>query len=175
MCLQPVYIVRAGTCVSYGSYEIPAHTTSSAHSICSLGDLHLGGSCRSSAQGGKSISRTVARGAQIPSPVLSSLERACQNCHSQNTEWPWYSAIPPISWQIHNDVDHGRQFMDLSKWSSYSEAKKRGILISIRAAVQTHAMPPTKYVWMHPEAKLSAAEQRSLENWAKGEQQRIRK
>jgi len=114
-------------------------------------------------------------GAQIPSPVLSALERACQNCHSQNTEWPWYSAIPPISWQIHNDVDHGRQFMDLSKWSSYSEAKKRGILISIRAAVQTHAMPPAKYVWMHPEAKLSAAEQRSLENWAKGEQQRIRK
>jgi hypothetical protein len=123
----------------------------------------------------KTLRGPLLEGAQIPSPVLSSLERACQNCHSQNTEWPWYSSIPPISWQIHSDVTQARQFMDFSKWSSYSDAEKRGMLTAMTMALQTHVMPPTKYVWLHPEAKLSDAEQRALADWAKGEQQRIAK
>jgi hypothetical protein len=113
-------------------------------------------------------------GAEIPSQVLSSVQRACQNCHSENTAWPWYSGIPPLSWQIHKDVAQARQFMDLSKWDDYTEGEKRGFLVSMAAALKTRAMPPTRYVWMHPEARLSDAELVSLENWALAERQRIR-
>jgi len=114
-------------------------------------------------------------GAQIPTQLLSSVQRACQDCHSENTAWPWYSGIPPLSWQIHKDVAQARQFMDLSKWNDYSEREKRGLLVSIAAALKTHAMPPARYVWMHPEARLSDAELVSFENWALAEQQRIRR
>jgi len=114
-------------------------------------------------------------GAQIPTQLLSSVQRACQNCHSENTAWPWYSGIPPLSWQIHKDVAQARQFMDLSKWNDYTEREKRGLLVSIAAALKKHAMPPARYVWMHPEAGLSEAELVSLENWALAEQQRIRR
>jgi hypothetical protein len=114
-------------------------------------------------------------GAQIPTQLLSSVQRACQDCHSENTAWPWYSGIPPLSWQIHKDVAQARQFMDLSKWNDYNDRERRGFLVSMAAAVKTHAMPPARYVWMHPEARLSGAELVSLENWALAEQQRIRR
>jgi hypothetical protein len=116
----------------------------------------------------------VLAGAQIPTQLLSSVQRACQDCHSENTTWPWYSGIPPLSSQIHKDVAQARQFMDLSKWNDYSEGEKRGFLVSMAAALKTHAMPPARYVWMHPEARLSDAELVTLENWALAEQQRIR-
>jgi len=110
-----------------------------------------------------------------PPSVLATLQRACQDCHSQNTAWPWYSAIPPISWQIYSDVDHGRQFMDFSKWNTYSDAQKRGMLISMDTALQTRAMPPAKYLLLHPNARLSDADQQALQGWAKAAQQRLRK
>ena len=63
--------------------------------------------------------------------------------------------------------------MDLSKWNDYSEGEKRGFLVSMAAALKTHAMPPARYLWVHPEAKLSGAELDALENWALAERQRI--
>jgi len=114
-------------------------------------------------------------GAQIPTQLLSSVQRACQDCHSENTAWPWYSGIPPLSWQIHKDVAQARQFMDLSKWNDYTEREKRGLLVSMAGALKTHAMPPARYVLMHPESRLSDAELAALENWALAEQQRIRR
>jgi hypothetical protein len=119
------------------------------------------------------IHEPLLEGAQIPTQLLSSVQRACQNCHSENTAWPWYSGIPPLSWQIRKDVAQARQFMDLSKWNDYSEREKRGFLISMAAALKTHTMPPARYVWIHPEARLSDAELVSLENWSLAEQQRI--
>ena len=65
--------------------------------------------------------------------------------------------------------------MDLSKWNDYTDRERRGFLVSMAAALKTHAMPPARYVWMHPEARLSDAEFFSLENWAIAEQQRIRR
>src|SRR5690349_15082903 len=61
---------------------------------------------------------TLLEGAHAPAAVRSIVERACQDCHSANTAWPWYAKVPPISWQIHKDVDRARDFMDLSKWST---------------------------------------------------------
>jgi hypothetical protein len=102
-------------------------------------------------------------------------ERACQDCHSANTEWPWYSRIPPISRKIHEDVAQGRKFMDLSKWDTYTNAERSGYLMAIVAATETHIMPPPKYVWMHPKAKLSEAELRSVKRWALAERAAIPK
>jgi len=106
-------------------------------------------------------------GSQISPQVVSALERACQNCHSGNTSWPWYSNIPPVSWKVHGDVARARQFMDFSKWGEYTDLQKRGFRTSIATAVETRAMPPRGYLVLHPEARLSEADRSALENWAR--------
>src|SRR5215471_2454854 len=116
---------------------------------------------------------TLLDGSQAPSSVRSILTRACQDCHSANTHWPWYSKVPALSWKIHNDVAQGRAFMDLSRWSEYTESERKGYLAAIVAATQTRLMPPAKYVWLHREARLSDAELRSLQAWALAERKAI--
>src|SRR5215831_17881818 len=110
--------------------------------------------------------KTLLTGSNIPVPVRAILERACQNCHSANTVWPWYSYVPPISRQIHTDVERARAFMDLSKWNDYTESERRGFTVAMGAAVESRLMPPPKYVWMHREAKLSSAELELVKAWA---------
>jgi Haem-binding domain len=110
--------------------------------------------------------KSLLTGSNTPIPVRAILERACQNCHSENTAWPWYSHIPPISWQIHTDVERGRAFMNLSKWNGFTENERRGFTAAIDAAVQDHVMPPQKYVWMHREARLSSDDLEIVRAWA---------
>jgi hypothetical protein len=95
------------------------------------------------------------------------LQRACQDCHSANTVWPWYSHIPPISSQIHEDVAKGRAFLDFSKWNDYSDGERRGFTIAIGAAVGGGLMPPPKYLWIHHDARLSTADLRVVQEWVR--------
>jgi hypothetical protein len=60
----------------------------------------------------------------------------------------------------------GRAFMDLSKWNEYTEGERRGFTLAIGAAIQNNLMPPPKYVWMHPAARLSSDELSSIKEWA---------
>jgi heme-binding protein len=115
------------------------------------------------------IARPFLAGSNVPEPVRAVLQRACQNCHSENTVWPWYSQIPPVSWQIHDDVARGRAFMNLSKWSDYSEGQRRGFTVAIGAAIQSKLMPPAKYVWLHREARLSGDEIELVKAWTLAE------
>jgi hypothetical protein len=113
------------------------------------------------------LEKPLMKGSNVPARVRSILERACQDCHSENTVWPWYSHIAPIAWQIRTDVERGRAFMDLSKWNDFTESERRGFTGAINAAVQNHLMPPPKYVWMHPEAQLSSDELELVRAWAR--------
>jgi uncharacterized membrane protein len=115
------------------------------------------------------MKKSLLTGSNVPVPVRAILERACQNCHSENTVWPWYSHIRPISWEIHADVERGRAFMNLSKWNSFTDSERRGFTAAIEAAVQDHVMPPPKYVWMHREARLSSDDLELLRAWALAE------
>ena len=121
------------------------------------------------------IEKSLLTGSSVPVPVRAILERACQDCHSENTVWPWYSHIAPIAWQIHTDVERGRAFMDLSKWNDFTESERRGFTAAIGAAVQNHLMPPPKYVWLHPEARLSSDELESVRAWVLAENKTAKK
>jgi hypothetical protein len=115
------------------------------------------------------MEKSLLTGSNVPVPVRAILERACQDCHSEKTVWPWYSHIPPVAWQIHTDVERGRAFMDLSKWNDFTESERRGFTAAIGAAVQNHLMPPRKSVWLHPEARLSSDELELVRAWARAE------
>jgi len=95
------------------------------------------------------------------------LVRACGNCHSNHTDWPWYSQVAPVSWWIAWDVRKGRERLDWSEWDTYSRAQQRDKLESICGLISTGRMPPRLYSSMHPEAKLSETEKKEVCFWVK--------
>jgi len=113
-------------------------------------------------------------GAVVDAETLRILQRSCQNCHSQNTDWPWYSYIAPASWLIEKDVHDSRSHMNLSGWSQYSLEEKQELLANLAAAVRSRQMPPPRYTLMHRSAKLSELELDRIYQWARGERRRLK-
>jgi hypothetical protein len=102
------------------------------------------------------------------------IERSCQSCHSERTEWPWYSYIAPVGWMIENDVSEGRQHLNLSRWEEYSSYQRSGLLSKMAAAIRNRQMPPGRYTLLHPAAKLSNAEIAQIDQWTQAERQRLK-
>jgi hypothetical protein len=100
--------------------------------------------------------------ARFDSPQTENLaRRACFDCHSNQTKWPWYASIAPVSWRIQNHVDEGREALNFSALDTTSE---RGADAAGEAAetVRKGEMPPVDYLLMHPEARLDAAQKDQL-------------
>ena len=110
----------------------------------------------------------------VPEPVLGLLERSCQNCHSDRTSWPWYSHVAPMSWMIEKDVHDGRSHWNMSKWDQYSQEERQDILSEMAPMVRNRQMPLPKYLFLHPEAKLSDADVDLLYRWSRSERKRIK-
>lgn len=86
-------------------------------------------------------------------------QRACYDCHSNETVWPWYSNVAPVSWLTQHDTDEGRQHLNFSTWGSGGQGREPGEAIETIAEGQ---MPPPVYLITHPEARLTAAEKQAL-------------
>jgi mono/diheme cytochrome c family protein len=83
--------------------------------------------------------------------------RACKNCHSNRTEWPWYSSVAPASWLVQHDVEEARSHFDVSEWG-----RKHNHGDEAAKMVREGEMPPWYYRPAHPEAWLSDPERREL-------------
>lgn len=87
-------------------------------------------------------------------------KRACFDCHSNETVWPWYTMIAPISWLIYRDVEEGRRELNFSEWQGGTREGEKPA--EIREQIEKGEMPPALYRMMHAEARLSDAEKRQL-------------
>lgn len=105
--------------------------------------------------------------APAPPEVQAILKRACYDCHSNETKWPWYSRVAPLSFFIARDVKEGRREVNFSVWGQYAARRKSRKLQEITEQLKKGEMPPWYYLPMHPEAKLSAAEKEWVLKWAK--------
>ena len=95
---------------------------------------------------------------QWDSPATRELAvRACYDCHSNETVWPWYSNIAPVSWMVQNHIDEGRHKINFSEWG-----KRRQETDELAESVSEGEMPMRSYLPMHPEAQLTAAEKQQL-------------
>lgn len=108
-----------------------------------------------------------------PAPVAHLLERACVDCHSNDTVWPWYAQAAPVSWMVISDVEKGRRFLNFSEWDGYSKGRKLGYLAAIASATKSR-MPPQTYTMLHPDARLTGTERQELADWAKLEMRHVR-
>ena len=99
--------------------------------------------------------------------VAGVLSRSCNDCHSNNTVWPWYSNVAPASWLITKDVQEGREEMNFSAWGKYQGEKQQELLGEICKQVSSGEMPGAAYALMHPKAKLTDSERSSICAWTK--------
>lgn len=89
---------------------------------------------------------------------------ACYDCHSNQTVWPWYSQIAPVSWLVQHDVDDGRKHLNFSDWDKW---KRRG-MGEYEEVLAEDEMPPWFYLPAHPEAKLNQAQKDKFLNALRG-------
>lgn len=95
------------------------------------------------------------------SPETKALaEQACYDCHSNETEWPWYSNIAPVSWLVQHDVDEGREHLNFSEWGNGRREGEESE--EMAEVIYEGEMPPPVFLITHAEARLTAAEKQAL-------------
>jgi hypothetical protein len=99
--------------------------------------------------------------------VREVLQRACYDCHSNETVWPWYSRVAPASWLLAWDVNEGRDHLNFSTWNRLSAADRQHAFEEIREEIESGAMPLPIYLPLHPEARLGDQDKAILDAWAR--------
>ena len=110
---------------------------------------------------------SVAADPDAPPEVLKVLRRACMDCHSYETNIPWYGRVAPSSWALAKDVTEARAAMNLSEWGVKSAAVHLALSAAACADVRSGKMPKKQYVLLHPEAALSGADVEAVCGWSK--------
>ena len=101
----------------------------------------------------------VTREVRWDSPATRALaQRACFDCHSNVTTWPWYSYVTPVSFLVVSDVEDGRRRLNFSEW----DKPQRATFADASSDLESGDMPAWQYLPMHPEARLSSTETSQL-------------
>lgn len=100
-----------------------------------------------------------------PADVESVLRRCCYDCHSNESRWPWYAHVAPVSWLLVKDVDAGRKKLNFSKWSEYPAEKRAAKADQMIEEIEERGMPLPSYRWMHADAVVQPAEIEMLKRW----------
>ena len=99
--------------------------------------------------------RTIQARVAASSGLVPILDRACGDCHSNRTEWPWYSNVAPVSWLMAYGVREGRAAVNFSEWAAYAPERQRQLLAASCRDARTGKMPDRLWTTLHPEARLS--------------------
>jgi hypothetical protein len=102
----------------------------------------------------------------VPDSVKKILEPACFDCHSNHTNYIWYSNVQPVAFWIEHHIDEGREKLNFSEFNTYNAKRKRGKMQGIVKEIKKKDMPLNSYTWMHPEARLSDEQRQTLIGWA---------
>jgi Haem-binding domain len=103
----------------------------------------------------------------LPENVHAILKTSCFNCHSNNTNYPWYTRMQPVRWWISGHIANGKEKMNFSDFAAYDTKMQYSRFKEIEAKVKAGAMPLPSYLTTHPESVLSEEQKITLINWAK--------
>ncbi len=117
--------------------------------------------------------RNLAAHARLTPEVETVLRRSCMDCHSNRTEWPWYSHVAPASWLVVDHVNHGRRHLNFSDWARLDREEAGRVLKSICKEAQGGTMPMPSYTLVHRDARLSDGDVKTLCDWASAESERL--
>jgi hypothetical protein len=108
----------------------------------------------------------ISHSVDVPTGVKNILEKACNDCHSDNTNYPWYTNIQPIGWWMNHHVEEGKGELNFSQFNTYKLRRKLHKLEEIAEQVKEGEMPLNSYVIIHKEAALTVDEKQKLIQWA---------
>ncbi len=117
--------------------------------------------------------QTIFARTQMTPEVSAILERSCRDCHSHKTDWPWYSNVAPVSWWLTDHVNNGRKDLNLSEWGQLAQDRQDRKLRQICDEVSDNIMPLSSYLPMHPQARLSEQDKKTLCDWTDAERERL--
>ena len=100
-----------------------------------------------------------------PPAVKAVLRRACYDCHSQETVWPWYSYVNPMGWLVGGHVQEGRAHLNFSQWESLNAQKRYHMKQEILEVLEDGSMPLPSYLLLHGDAELTAEDRGVLKRW----------
>ena len=101
----------------------------------------------------------------VPESIKKKLQVSCYDCHSNNTEYPWYNKIQPVTWILEDHINKGKAELNFNKWDSLSNRRKASKLRSIVKQVESGEMPLDSYTLIHKDAKFSEAETEEIIKW----------
>ncbi|MDH5476525.1 MAG: heme-binding domain-containing protein [Cyclobacteriaceae bacterium] len=102
-----------------------------------------------------------------PELVKNILKNSCYDCHSNETEYPWYTNVAPVSWWIKHHINEGRDELNFSEWATFELKRKKHKLDEMVEMVEEGEMPLDSYTWAHSEATLSDEQKTALIDWTK--------
>jgi hypothetical protein len=111
-------------------------------------------------------SKDISKSFSVPADVSNLLQTACNDCHSNNTHYPWYSYIQPVYWWLDHHIDEGKGHLNFSEFSTYSLRRQYHKFEEIQEMVKDGEMPLSSYTITHRDAILSDAQKASITQWA---------
>ena len=102
---------------------------------------------------------------EVPENINTILQTSCYDCHSNNTNYPWYNKIQPFTWYLNDHIEKGKEELNFSEFGEYSSRRQSSKLRSISSQVEDGKMPLSSYTLVHWDAKLSAKEKEVLIAW----------
>ena len=102
----------------------------------------------------------------VPADVKSILEKTCNDCHSNNTRYPWYTNIQPVHWYMDKHIRVGKKEMNLDEYTTRSLRYQYKKMEDLKEQIKDGEMPLESYTWIHKNAKLTEEEKNKLIAWA---------
>lgn len=102
-----------------------------------------------------------------PQEVSGILKSSCYDCHTNQTNYPWYNQVAPVSWWLADHIEEGKEHLNFSAWESYSPKKKDHKLEEVIEMVESAEMPLNEYTWTHSEADLTDQQREAVMDWAR--------
>ena len=99
---------------------------------------------------------------QVPATIKNRLQVSCYDCHSNNTDYPWYSKIQPAAWYLEDHIQDGKDELNFNEWAEYSDRRKNSKLRSIISQIEEDKMPLDSYTLIHKDAILSDEDKRVI-------------
>jgi len=101
----------------------------------------------------------------VPEDVQTILKTSCYDCHSNNTVYPWYAEVQPVTWWLDDHIKDGKKDLNFNDFASYSIRRQYKKLEEINELVKEDEMPLDSYLWIHKDAKLNEQQKLTLANW----------
>lgn len=118
-------------------------------------------------------SETLEAAVDVPPDIKLILGRSCNDCHSNQTIYPWYSNVQPMAWFLKDHIDEGRRELNFSIFNTYQVRRKSKKLEEICEQVESGAMPLPSYLWIHRDAVVSETEKKALCDWVNASKAKI--